>query len=101
MKTPVSELSWILSDYRAAEVDPPARCVSHPDRTEGQMMTDEEIEVFIKDSIATLRILADRKSPRYTEIQQNYHADLAYLVKLGRIGQDDYNELIQPDNLHF
>jgi hypothetical protein len=101
MKTPISELSWRLNDYRAAEIEPPTRCAANPDKTEGEMMSDDEIQAFIKDSLATLRILADRKSPRYTEIQQNYYADLAYLAKLGRIEPDDYNELIQADNLHF
>ncbi|MDB5178455.1 MAG: hypothetical protein JWN01_398 [Patescibacteria group bacterium] len=101
MKTPISELSWKLADYLAAETEPPARCISNPESTEGEMMLDDEIQDFIKDSIATLRILADHKSPRYDEIRGNYHADLAYLASLGRIEQDDYNELIRSDNLHF
>jgi hypothetical protein len=101
MTTPASELAWKLPDYRAANTEPPARCVSHPDRTEGQMMTDDEIDEFIKDSIATLRILSDRQSPRYATIYATFCADLDYLTKLGRITADDYNELIHPDNLHF
>jgi hypothetical protein len=101
MTTPISELSWRLSDYRTAEVEPPGRIISNPERTEGEMMTDDEIEEFIKDSIATLRILADRHSDRLAEVQANYQADLAYLLSLGRMNEADYNELIHPDNLHF
>jgi hypothetical protein len=96
-----SELAWQLADYHAAGVEPPARVASNPTGTEGEMMTDDEVEEFIKDSIATLRILSDRHSTRYAEILETYRTDLAYLTELGRISEDDYNELTSPDNLHF
>jgi hypothetical protein len=96
-----SELAWTLADYQAAGTEPPARISSNPSLTEGEMMTDEEIEELVKDSIATLRILSDRHSARYAELLSNYQADLAYLTELGRISEDDYNELTSPDNLRF
>ncbi len=65
------------------------------------MMLDDEIEEFIKDSIATLRILSDKHSARYTELLAIYQADLAYLASLGRISEDDYTGLTHPDNLRF
>lgn len=99
--TPQSELAWKLADYEAAGVEAPGRCVSNPELSEGEMMSAEEIEEFIKDSIATLRILADKESPRYTQLRDSYYADLAYLAQVGSIGDDDYNELTHPDNLHF
>lgn len=101
MSTPVSELSWTLADYQAAGEEPPARIVDHPESTEGEMMSDDEIEEYIKDSIATCRILLDKRSERYEQLVSNYVADLAYLLSLGRIGEDDYNELTEPDNLRF
>jgi hypothetical protein len=96
-----SELSWKLADFKAAGVEPPPRCVSNPELTEGQMMTADEVEEFIKNSIATLRILADKKSEHLTTITNNYQADLAYLVEVGSLDQDDYNDLVHPDNLRF
>lgn len=102
MSVPVSELAWKLEDYRSAgSEDVPARIVSHPDQTEGELMSDDEIEEFIKDSIAALRILRDKKSPRFEEIVGIFRADMLYLLHLGRIGEDDYNDLTHPDNLHF
>ena len=56
-----SELAWKLSDYQAAGIEPPPRCVSNPELSEGEMMSADEVEEFIKDSIATLRILSDKK----------------------------------------
>lgn len=96
-----SELAWILADYIAAGQEPPARIISNPDSTEGEMMLEEEVEEYIKDSIATLRILSDKQSPRYADIRAAFVTDLAYLVSLGRISDDDYNELTHPDNLRF
>lgn len=98
---PISELSWKLADYQAAEVDPPHRIVDHPESTEGEMMSDDEIEEYIKDSIATCRIMLDKRSPAYDQLVGNYVADLSYLLSLGRIAEDDYNELTEPDNLRF
>lgn len=101
MNLPESELAWRLADYRAAEAEPPARCVANPELTEGEMMTAGEVEEFIKDSIATLRILADRHSPRLEAVTRNYQADMTYLLHVGSLTEDDYNELVSPDNLHF
>ena len=101
MTRPVSELAWRLADYRAAGSEPPARCVANPDLTEGEMMTADEIEEFIKDSIATLRILTDKRSPRLAELTRSYQADMAYLKQVGSLPEDDYNELTSPDNLRF
>lgn len=97
----VSELCWVHKDYQEAKVDPPARIVSHPDQTEGNMMTDDEIQEYIKDSIATCRILLDKRSQAFEQLVANYVADLSYLQSIGRITEEDYNDLTQPDNLRF
>jgi hypothetical protein len=96
-----SELSWHLSDYIAAGTEPPSRCISNPALSEGEMMTADEVEQFIVDSIATIRILSDHNSERLQDIIENYYADLAYLMEVGSLTESDYNELIHPDNLHF
>lgn len=99
--TPQSELSWTLVHYQAAGHEPPARIVSHPESTEGEMMSDEELDEYLKDSIATMRILLDKRSPRFEDLVANYVADLTYMLSIGRIAEDDYNELTEPDNLRF
>jgi hypothetical protein len=101
MKKSESELSWVLADYERAGVEPPARCVSNPELSEGQMMTADEVEQFIIDSIATLRILQDHSSPKLQEVLDAYKEDLAYLVNVGSLDESDYNELTSPDNLRF
>jgi hypothetical protein len=98
---PASELSWKLEDYIAADSEPPQRIIDNPGQTEGEMMTDDELELYLKDSIATCRILLDKRSPRYELVVAGYVADLTYLLSLGRITEDDYNELTEPDNIRF
>jgi hypothetical protein len=96
-----SEFAWRLADYEAAGAEAPGRCISNPDLSEGEMMTAEEVQEYIKDSIATLRILADKQSARYDEIVAMYLEDLAYLSQVGQIDEDDYNELTHSSNLKF
>ncbi len=98
---PTSELSWKLEDYIAAGSEPPQRIIDNPGQTEGEMLTDDELEQYLKDSIATCRIMLDKRSPRYELVVAGYVADLTYLLSLGRITEDDYNELTEPDNIRF
>ena len=99
--TPHSELSWKLADYQKFDVEPPARIVDNPESTEGEMMSDDELEEYLKDSIATMRILLDKRSPRFEDLVGNYVADLTFLMSIGRLAEDDYNELTDPDTLRF
>jgi len=96
-----SELSWKLADFRANGVEPPARCVANPELSEGQMMSADEVEEFIKDSVASLRILADKHSPHLDQVTTSYRADLAYLLEVGSLSEDDYNDLTNEANLRF
>jgi hypothetical protein len=101
MEETTSELLWKLANYQQAGVEPPDRLLTSPQLCEGDCMSEDEIEEFIKDSIATLRILADKQSPRWEAVAATYRLDLAALVELGRIDQDEYNELTAEQNLHF
>lgn len=99
--TPRSELSWRLADYDAAGIEAPKRIISNPELTEGEMMTADEVAEYIKDSMATLRILADKNSDRYHELVDAYRADLAYLVEVGSLDEDHYNDVTHESNLRF
>ena len=96
-----SELTWTLKDYKAAGREAPESIISNPDLCEGDLMNNDEVGEFIKDSIATLRILADKRSPRYEQVVEIFKADMLALVQLGRLEEDEYNELIAPSNLRF
>ncbi len=96
-----TELSWVLSDYEAGDIEIPERIREFPEMCEGELMTSDEVEEFIKDSIATLRILSDKHSPRFGTVVDTFKADMAVLYELGRIEEDEYNGLTDDINLRF
>jgi hypothetical protein len=96
-----SELSWILADYQASGVEIPERIREFPAMCEGELMSSDEVEEFIKDSIATLRILSDKRSIRLDGASTSFKADMAALFELGRIEEDEYNGLTDDINLRF
>lgn len=99
--TPKSELAWTLADYRREGQDAPGRVESNPHQTEGQMMSDEELEQHLSDSVQTVMILRDKSSERAQEVWQLFVDDLDYLHSIGRIDDDQYNELTDVTNYDF
>ncbi len=96
-----SELAWDLEDYRAHEVDPPESILSNPQACEGDLMTDEEVAQFVKDGIATIMLLRDKGSERTKTVHETFLLDCEFLLSLGRLEQDEYNELIDLENYSF
>lgn len=99
--SPKSELAWQLTDYQREGVEAPGRVASNPELTEGEMMGEEELEQYLSDSVQTVMILRDKNSERAEEIWQIFVADLDYLLSIGRIDDDQYNELTNSENYRF
>jgi len=96
-----SELAWALSDYQAAGIEAPPRIVNQPEACEGQLMSDIEVEEYLADSVKTIMILLNRQSDRAVAIQQVFQADLDFLLMIGRIDDDQYNELSDEQTYQF
>jgi len=96
-----SELSWKLVDYQAAGIEPPERVLAQPESCEGQLMSDAEVEDYLADSLKTILVLRDRQSPRAATVQQAFLADLEFLLAIGRIDDDQYNELSDEQTYRF
>ena len=96
-----SELLWKLADFKKANIKPPKYLVENPRLCEGDLMSEDELSEFIKDSLATLHVLHEMKSKRFDSVQKTFVNDLKALLELGRIEADEYNELIdqQPQRL--
>lgn len=99
--TPKSELAWNLADYERQGQEAPGRVVSNPLKTEGEMMGEEELEQYMSDSVQTVMILRDKNSARAEEVWQIFLADLDYLLSIGRIDDEQYNELTNSENYEF
>lgn len=98
---PASELAWKLADYQAAGEEAPDRLLAMPEFCEGELMTDDEIVGLISDSVATIMLLGDRRSERTAEVFAAFVSDLTFLLSIGRLGEDEYNELSNPENYSF
>jgi hypothetical protein len=97
----LSVLSWKLADYQDNNEEAPDRILENPEMCEGDLMNDDELEEYLKDSLATIKILTDKGSKAAERLQNIYLADLEFLVKLGRLEVEDYNELSKLDNFKF
>ena len=95
-----SELAWKLADYLNAGIEPPERLIVDPTACEGELMTPAEVAQHIKDSIGTLMIMLDADSPKVTAVRAAFLADLAYLLELGKIDPDEYNEITSSEELN-
>lgn len=98
---PKSELAWTMQDYQAMGDEAPDRLMELPESCEGELMTDEEVQEFIRDSVATIMILADHGSDRTEMMLDTFIADLDFLMAIGRISEDEYNELSNTENYSF
>lgn len=96
-----SELLYTMADYQAEGRDVPPQLSANPELSDGDLMTADDVAAFVKDSIATLRILSDKRSPHWDRVHEMFEADMAALLKLGHIEEDEYNGLIDESNLRF
>jgi hypothetical protein len=101
MKLTDSELAWDLAEYCRREVEPPPRIFDQPQSCEGVLMTEAEIEQFIRDGMAAVLVMHDQALSRAAEVQAIFFNDLAYLVSIGRLAPDDYTMIIDRDNYSF
>jgi hypothetical protein len=89
-----SELAWTLEDYKEYDVEPPERIIQNPKLTEGDLMTEPEIEEYIADCLGVLAVLKDGSPERRAQILASFLTDLAYLRKINRIEDELYGELM-------
>lgn len=93
-----AELSWKLADYRRRGYEAPDRVEAHPDRCEGEMMSQAEIEAYIDETLQALYIMSDQGSTNLERVQAGFLADLKFLISIGRLTADEYQEIIESSN---
>lgn len=92
-------LSWDLADYREVGEEPPECLFSG--LTEGESMEEEGVKEWAKETVQCLSVLRE-ECPKKFELQYSYFLlDLEYLRSLGKITEDDYEELKKERVLSF
>lgn len=92
-------LAWNLADYLAHDEEPP-QCVIEG-RTEGEILDREEAIDWIVETLRYLRVFLEDYPEKSDTEKQIFELDLAYLVSLGKITEDEYEELTTADNYTF
>lgn len=94
-------LSWRLKDYHNSKIEVPARIRENSQKTEGEMMSEEEIENWMIDSLKTLEILEEENADVFARIYKGFLADLEYLGELGKIEEDVLLYIKEKNNFDF
>lgn len=64
-------------------------------------MTEDEVAEYLRDCVATLKILNDTGSAKYGQVHNDYLKDIKALYELGRFTEDEYNELNDEALMRF
>lgn len=92
-------LSWKEDDFKKAGIDIPD-CVKLG-KTEGEIMEEEDIAEWLAEEIQTLSILKDEYPERFKEQLEGYLLDLEYLCSIGKITQEEKEDLSKKENINI
>jgi glucose-6-phosphate dehydrogenase assembly protein OpcA len=69
--------------------------------TEGELMTEEEAEEWLQNSIKTLRVLSESDPEVSRRLYAGFVADVRYLVSLGKMGVETIAFVEKRENLSW
>lgn len=71
------------------------------DKNELKAMTEDQTAEYLRDCVATLKILNDSGSAKLEQVHKDYLKDISTLFELGRLTEDEYNELKDDAIMRF
>lgn len=83
-----AELNWTLEDYQNNNEEAPERIKKNPRKTEGELMSDQEIEDWFAESIQVLKILKEENPKIFLKIHEGFVEDTEYLYSIERVDKD-------------
>lgn len=96
-----AELSWVKIDYEVFDYETPERIIKNPEKTEGEMMNDGEIEQWFIDNLKTLPVIKEEHPELFPELYRNFCLDIEYLFSINRIGEDVVEFVFNKSNFDF
>ena len=70
-------------------------------KQELKAMSEEEVAEYLRDCVATLKVLNDSGSAKLEQVHNDYLQDISSLYELGRLTEDEYNELKDDAIMRF
>lgn len=96
-----SDLNWKFSDYIKNKKEAPARIKECPQKTEGEMMSSEEIEQWFLESVKVLRIIKEENENSFKSAHGCFLIDLEYLFSLDKIDEEALDFVNNLNNFSF
>ncbi len=93
-----SDLAWTKADFLVAKLDVPDELVDDDIHTEGELMDAKKVSDWIIDTQKTFIILKQKNPKLFEALYQKYLIDIHYLTELGKITEEDADNLIGIDN---
>ncbi len=100
-KKSTSPLAWNQADYIAKREEIPEKLLHDTLHTEGELMSQEEMEAWIIDTNKTFCIVREASEDRFNTLFQEFTEDLQYLVSLGKLTAEDAAALLNKDLYTF
>jgi hypothetical protein len=95
------ELAWTKADYLTAKMDIPDKLLSDDIHTEGELMSEEETASWLADTEKTFFIIKQQNKKLFENLYQRYVVDIHYLCELGKITEEDTDELLRPERFNL
>ncbi len=93
--------AWEIDDYEIWDLEPPTCLLDNPSLTEGQLISQEELENWFMDSTKTLKVLKQTDSKNFQKIYQGFVLDVKYLLSIDRIEEESLNHVLDKTNFEF
>ncbi|KKR18875.1 MAG: hypothetical protein UU65_C0001G0265 [candidate division CPR2 bacterium GW2011_GWC1_41_48] len=96
-----SELAWNVEDYEFWGCDVPDRMLNNPSKTEGKMMTEREVEEWVSENFRAFSVIKEENLELFHALYKDFVQDLEYLVSLGKLDEEAFEELRNTDFFDF
>jgi len=96
-----SNLAWKLDDYLFWGEEAPERLSKNPKATEGELMSQEEIESWIIDNFRSFYVIKEEKITLFEKLHKDFIQDIKYLISIGKVREEILDELDCSKNFSF
>jgi len=96
-----ADLSWKKKDFEAAGQEVPAKLTNDEVHTEGELMSEDELAEWLKDTQATFSIIKQGDPKRFEDLFQAFLLDIHYLRKIGKITEEEASEITKKERFDF
>jgi hypothetical protein len=96
-----NNLAWSIDDYNFWEEEPPEKLLANPESTEGELMNQEDIELWVLDNFRAFCVIKEEDPSLFNKLHKDFIQDIKYLISLGKVGEELLDELSSPESFDF